>query len=224
MKLDTLLILDTETTGIDPKEDRIVEVGAVLWSVEHSCTLSAWSELVIGEGNPAEAINRIPSAALAHGLELSLALGVLRALAARADVVVAHNALFDRAFIGSDLGLPWVCSMDDLVWPRTAGGRNLVAIAVAHDVGIVSAHRALADCLILARLFERAHELGHDVREMLRHGLRPKATYQAMVSYADRELAKAAGFTWDAEAKRWTRRLAAEDVKGLPFRVVQIKP
>ena len=87
----------------------------------------------------------------------------------------------------------------------------------------MSAHRALADCLILARLFERVVELGHDVREMLRRGLEPKATYQAMVSYGDRELAKTAGFTWDGEAKRWTRRLAAEDVKGLPFRVVQIK-
>jgi DNA polymerase-3 subunit epsilon len=223
MKLDTLLILDTETTGLDPAEDRIVEVGAVLWSVQHACTLSSWSELVVGDDNPAESVNRIPGSALALGLELPRVLGTLRALAARADVVVAHNAPFDRAFVGEDLGRPWVCSMEDLAWPRPSGGRNLTAIALAHDVGVLSAHRALADCLILARLFERVVELGHDVGEMLRRGLRPKVAYQAMVSYADRDLAKAAGFSWDGDAKRWTRRLAAEDVKGLPFKVVPIR-
>ncbi len=223
MKLDTLLILDTETTGTDPATDRIVEIGAVLWSVKHTCVLSAWSELVVGDGNAAEAINRIPSGALSSGLELAVALGALATLARRADAVVAHNAAFNRAFLGTDLGLPWVCSMDDLAWPRGSGGRSLTAIALAHDVGIVSAHRALADCLILARLFERVVELGYDVRDMLRLGLRPKATYQALVSYADRELAKAAGFTWDGETKRWTRRLAPEDAAGLPFRVAPLK-
>ncbi len=221
MKLDTLLILDTETTGTDPAEDRIVEIGAVLWSLEHGCILSAWSELVIGAGNAAEPINRIPEAALRSGLELAQALEAVGTLARRAQVAVAHNAPFDRAFIG-DVGLPWVCSMEDLAWPRPLSGRSLAAIALAHDVGIVSSHRALADCLILARLFERASELGHDVRGMLRRGLRPKKTYQAMVSYADRELAKAAGFSWDGDTKRWTRRLAAADAAGLPFRVVPV--
>jgi DNA polymerase-3 subunit epsilon len=222
VKLDTILILDTETTGTDPAKDRIVEIGAVLWSVEHTCALSAWSELVIGDGNAAETINRIPAAALVRGIKPPAAMATLRALAGRADVVVAHNASFDRGFIGEDVGLPWVCSMDDLAWPRQASGTSLAATALAHDVGIVTAHRALADCLILARLLERVTELGHDVRAMLRLGLRPKATYQAMVSYADRELAKAAGFTWHGEAKRWTRRLAAEDVAGLPFKVVEV--
>ncbi len=221
MKLDTLLILDTETTGTDPTEDRIVEIGAVLWSLEHNCVLSAWSELVAGAGNAAESINRIPEGALASGLELAEALQAVGALARRAQVIVAHNAQFDRAFIG-DLGLPWVCSMEDLAWPRPGSGRSLAAIALAHDVGIVSTHRALADCLILARLFERAAELGHDVRGMVRRGLRPKKTYQAMVSYADRELAKAAGFAWEGDAKRWTRRLAPADAAGLPFKVVPI--
>jgi DNA polymerase-3 subunit epsilon len=221
MKLDTLLILDTETTGTDPAEDRVVEIGAVLWSLEHKCVLSAWSELVIGAGNAAESINRIPEGALPSGLKLAEALQAVGTLARRAQVAVAHNAQFDRAFIG-DLGLPWVCSMEDLAWPRSGSGRSLAAIALAHDVGIVSTHRALADCLILARLFERASELGHDVRGMVHRGLRPKATYQAMVSYADRELAKAAGFSWEGDAKRWTRRLAAADAAGLPFKAVPI--
>jgi DNA polymerase-3 subunit epsilon len=224
MPIETLLILDTETTGIDPARDRIVEVGAVLWSVAHSCTLATWSELVVGEGNPAEAVNRIPAAALPRGVALKAALSTLKALAARADLAVAHNAAFDRAFLGDDLGLPWVCSMEDVAWPRTSGGRSLAVIALAHDVGIVTAHRALADCLILARLFERVGELGCDVQQLIQQGMRPKVLFQAMVSYADRDQAKSAGFTWDADGKRWVRRLAPEDAQQLPFRVVQVKP
>ena len=223
MKLEAVLILDTETTGLDPAQDRIVEIGAVLWSVRQSCILSTWSELVFGKGNSAEGVNRIPPEALAYGLKLPQALAALHALAQRADLVVAHNADFNRAFIGSNLGLAWVCSMADVEWPRTASGRSLPAIALAHDVPIVTAHRALADCLIIARLFERVVELGHDVRQLLERAQRPKATYQAMISYEDRELAKDAGFKWQKSTKRWVKSMAEEDVAKLEFAVTRVK-
>jgi hypothetical protein len=33
MSIETILLLDTETTGLSPETDRIVEVGLVRWSV-----------------------------------------------------------------------------------------------------------------------------------------------------------------------------------------------
>jgi DNA polymerase-3 subunit epsilon len=51
-----VLILDVETTGLDPKADQAIEVGAILYSVEHATTLAAASTLIRSESNAAEAI------------------------------------------------------------------------------------------------------------------------------------------------------------------------
>jgi len=55
---------------------------------------------------------------------------------------------------------------------------------------------------------------------MIERGMRPKGTFVAMTSYAEREKAKAAGFGWDG--KRWTRRMAIEEAEALPFKVEKI--
>jgi DNA polymerase-3 subunit epsilon len=113
--------------------------------------------------------------------------------------------------------------MDDLAWPRGAGSKSLVALALAHGVGVSTAHRALTDCLLIAHTLERLPELGVvDVKAFLRRGLRPKAKFRALVSYETNSLAKAAGFRWEPNARMWTRTMAVEDVAGLPFKAVPV--
>ena len=58
----TLLILDTETTGLDPQRDRCLEVGAILFSVSARSVLAQQSFLLPVDSNAAEPINRIPAA------------------------------------------------------------------------------------------------------------------------------------------------------------------
>lgn len=220
-----LLILDTETTGLDPKVDQAIEVGAVLWSVEHRTVLSCFSALIEANGNAAEAVNGIPSAALLNIEKAPKVWQAVEEWGRTANAVVAHNADFDRSFVPRECALhdlPWICSCDDIQWPRASDSRSLVALALAHGVGVSYAHRALTDCLLLARLLERCAELGHDVAAMLARGLRPKATFAANVTYETNHLAKAAGFRWDPQARRWWRKMAIEDVTSLPFKVRQI--
>jgi DNA polymerase-3 subunit epsilon len=94
--------------------------------------------------------------------------------------------------------------------------------ATAIEVACASAHRAMADCDLLARLFTRVAEMGADLDDMLAHGLRPKATFQALVSYESNHLAKTAGFRWNAEKRVWARKMAIEDAAALPFKVREI--
>ena len=39
-----------------------------------------------------------------------------------ADLIVAHNAAFDRKWFGIGplpiINKPWICSMDDIAWPE----------------------------------------------------------------------------------------------------------
>jgi DNA polymerase III subunit epsilon len=61
-----------------------------------------------------------------------------------------------------------------------------------------------------------------DLEGMINKADRPKALYKAQVPYEKKDLAKAAGFKWNADKKIWTRRMATADTVNLPFPVQEI--
>lgn len=217
MKLVT--IIDTETSSLDPKTGELLEVGAALWSVTHRSLVHASSWLFRAERNDAQAVNGIPLVMAQEFGQQTFPRGLVE-WAAASDAVLAHNAAFDRQWLPQVEGR-WICTCDDIEWPEPTTSRSLTAIALAHGVGVVDAHRALADVLTLVRLLEAVSKRGHDVAAMLERGLRPKGTFKALVSYDDREQAKAAGFRWDAPSKSWLRTMALDDAGRLPFRTVR---
>ena len=222
--MKNILILDTETTGLDPKVNRTIEVGCILYSVEHAAAIGSFASLIRADGNEAESINRIPAALLATAPSSEDVWLRVEPLAYECEAIVAHNAAFDRGFVPEWLRnlRPWICSKDDLQWPKGKQGSSLVSLVLDHDLGVAVAHRALADCDMLARLFTRARELGADLPAMLARGMRPKAEFAALVSYDDHKQASDAGFRWDGTAKLWKRTMALEDAAALPFRTRQL--
>ena len=58
----TLLIIDTETSGLDPQQDQCLEVGCILFDVPSRSVLAQQSFLLPVDSNAAEPINRIPAA------------------------------------------------------------------------------------------------------------------------------------------------------------------
>lgn len=218
MTLKNVLIVDTETNGLDPSVHDVIEVGAVLWSVEHSCMVEVYSGLRGAKHNDAAHVNGIKPVLLAHAHDE--ALDTVRAMANDVDAYVAHNAEFDAAFL-APFGFrdkPWICTIEDFLWPVKSSSMSLVSVALAHGVGVVAAHRAVNDCLIIARLFERLGDAAPRlISEGYRRAIRPKATVIAKVDYKHRNKAKDVGFRWDDQGKRWWRRMAIEDAKELPF-------
>lgn len=223
--IETVLIVDVETTGLDPKTDRICEVGAALYSIKHRSVIATHSALCdTGTGNAAEAINRIPSAALLHGYTLGVeeALRPLRRMATWSEAFVAHRAPFDRGFVAeADERLaadrPWVCSKFDIEWKLGKPGASLVELALAYGVPVWQNHRALTDCLLLAHVFEAAQRGGEDVATMLVRAQRPKVRVVADVPRHRNDEVKAAGFRWDNDAREWWREMFADDVAALTF-------
>lgn len=217
--LNLVLILDTETTDIDPTKARIIEVGAVTYSIPHASIVDCFSTVCNSGDNPAELINGIPPAVLVHAGD---PWPTIRAMASRCDAVLAHNSDFDEGMLavaGIDLRLPWVDTCGAITWPKQSRpGANLTALCLDHGLGVCEAHRALTDCNLIARLLTRCHELGTDLNALLAPGLEPRALYQALVSYDDRDKARAAGFKWLAERKQWQRKLSQREVESLPFK------
>ena len=221
-----LLILDTETTGLDPQRDRCIEVGAVLFDVPHRSVLSQVSFLLPCEQNPAQAVNGIDPQLTRQPQPWQQGLQCFEALVAAADLLVAHNAVFDRQWFGiaplPQLNKPWLCSMEDIRWPadrQLRANPSVRDLALAHSVPVWAAHRALTDCIYLAQVFERCA----DLEELLVQGLEPRRLYRARLSYEERHKAREAGFRWNAPVSgAWSRRLSEREVSLLPFPVVPV--
>lgn len=230
---DRVLIIDTETTGLDASTGQVIEIGAIEYSVKHQSSIRQFSTLLPAESNPAEHINRIKPKILMEitAEQAAEGISVITQMARRAELIVAHNAEFDKKWFGpSNKGqsliptllnfrgepLSWVCTCSDFEWPRQIrSGQSLLELAVAHDIGVFGTHRALTDCQLISALFDRMENL----QAMFEKALRPKPLVKALVTYEKREQAKQAGFKWSPERRRWERRMAVEDIKQLPFLV-----
>jgi len=152
----TFAVIDVETTGLDPRSDRVVEVVRV--RVRGGRILERFSSLV----NPQR---RIPPAASAiHGIfdgDVARAPG-LRRLRRRIEwlthdaVIVAHNARFDLSFLPFIADRPTLCTLQlarrlvDAPNYRNEMLREFLQLETARPLG--TAHRAAADAEVTAAL------------------------------------------------------------------------
>ena len=223
---ENILILDTETNGLDNEKDDCLEVGSILFNVKSRSVLAQQSFLLPVEINNAEKINNIPAEITRLPQPLSEAIKYFESLVRVSNVIVAHNAEFDKKWFGlkklPQIEKPWICSMDDITWPadRQLKTRPSVRdLALAYGVPVWNAHRALTDCIYLAEVFIRCSEL----EKLLIRALEPKVLLRAEISYEDRYLAKNAGFRWnDAIKGAWSRKMSRRDKEKLDFPVHEV--
>jgi DNA polymerase-3 subunit epsilon len=197
----------------------LIEVGAVLFDVGDRAVLSQVSTLLPVRENPVERINRI-AARTAQGTPAAVieqAKELVRTLAVHADAYVAHNVAFDSKWLPELSDKRWICTMEDVRWPRVSRTRqSVVGLALDYEVPVWAAHRALTDCTYLVQVMQREPEL----ERLLVEALEPKQLYVAIVSYEERQVAKDAGFTWDKPVpKAWSRKLRESEAEALPFKV-----
>ena len=235
--VENVLIIDTETTALEPELGQVIEIGAILYSVKHQIAIQQVSTLLPAQSNPAENINRINPAPL---LEITkdtadYGLQMVVEMAKKSEFAIAHNAEFDKKWFGTptmgEVELPtlvdadgkplrWLCTCNDFEFPKQTRKRmSLVDLALAHGIGVYANHRALTDTQLIALLFD----VMEDLQGMFLGATRAKGRYIALVSFADRGLAKQAGFKWFPQTKTWERIMAKDDVEGLNFPVKLIE-
>jgi len=221
--VESILILDTETTGLDENNDEVIEIGCILFSVPFKSVLSQLSFLFPVDTNAAEFINGISvdvsnvKQPWGEGIQFFLK------LVEACDFIVAHNADFDRKWFGKgnlpSLDKKWICSLNDINWSFKKNIKSRPSIsdlALGFNIPVWNLHRALADCYYISEVFKRIDNL----EDILLKATEPKYLYKAIVSYDDRSLAKNAGFRWNSPVQgAWTRRLSETEATELDFKV-----
>lgn len=217
-----LLILDTETTGLDPTSDRIMELALLRVDVDLATGLPTGAvEVYDGLEDPGMPIP--PEVQALTGISDEMVRGHkldeqrVAAMLADADLVVAHNAGFDRPFAEARMAqfshLPWACSFADLDWKQE--GRSSAKLThLAQELGwFYDAHRAEMDChallAVLASPLPVSGQTGLAV--LLSASAKPSYRLQATgAPFEAKDLLKARGYRWDGQHKVWHTRLDDE--------------
>ena len=159
------IVLDTETTGLDPREDRIVEIGAV--ELMNHLRTGRDFHVYINPGRPmpAEAfrIHGLGDAFLADKPPFERVVDAFMEFIGEATLVI-HNAAFDMKFLNAELGwvnrplLPMDQAIDTLAIARRkfpGSPASLDALCRRFDIDNSSRtlHGALLDSEILAEVY-----------------------------------------------------------------------
>ena len=222
--LSTIVILDTETTGLAAGEDRLIEVGMIKRRMDNStgrfvgpAVQACWLE---DPGFPLE-----PHTVALTGITDEMLQGQRFDDAAIAqflmdvDLVVAHNAWHDRPFFESrfpDLDdLDWACSLRQIDWATSGMGSSKLEF-LAFKLGyFYEAHRALPDC----------HALGHVLDELVLPNGKNVISHLMDVAFKPdfhlhangapfeaKDVLKARGYHWDGSQKVWHTTVGEDEL------------
>src|SRR6267154_2654884 len=211
--MENILIIDTETTGLDPSKGNVIEIAGIFYNIPTRSILSQVSTLYRADENPAYEINRIEVKALQSISESMNRYSetLLVNMMYECDAIVAHNAEFDKKWIETIINFQqisrdkkWICTKNDVIWPIRKGiPLNLIHICADLGVPIVHTHRALDDCLLLLSAIESVDDIDH----LLDKSGRGRMIYHAHVGYDQRQIVKDAGFQWDNVKKVWFAKM-----------------
>ena len=221
--IEKILILDTETTGLDENKDEIIEIGCILFHVASRSVLSQVSFLFPVITNEAEYVNGISAEVTNIVQPWEDGLNFFLKLVDCSDLIVAHNVEFDRKWFGigrlPKLQKKWICSLEDINWSFQKSLKNrpsVTDLALSFQIPVWNLHRALSDCFYISEVFKKCENL----EELLIKATEPRYLYKALVNYEERSLAKKAGFRWNSPVEgAWSKKLTVEEANKLDFKV-----
>ena len=213
--------LDVETTGL-MASDRIIELALLAFHYDEDGNVLHVTEALDQFEDPER---KIPADIVSlTGITNEMVRGKriddaeVARLMEGVDLVVAHNAGFDRQFVEarfpffSEVG--WACSVSDVDW--ISGGlrsRKLENLALAKGY-FYRAHRAIYDCHVALGLLRLP--IGHEGPPALADLLRRSSTESVRLwaegsPFEKKDDLKARYYRWSSQAKCWWRDLAVDE-------------
>lgn len=211
------VLIDTETTGLDHRKNEIIEIGAVSFTFDDEGQIGDIVDVYSGLQQPQTAI---PSGItqltgitdeMVAGQQIDMA--SLRRIIEPADLIIAHNAGFDRPFcerFSPDFkDKAWACSVSEIDWSARGFEGTKLGYLVGQAGYFHVGHRAVDDCFALLEVLDHQKaEAEKPFAELLRSSERSRARLFAEHSPFDmKDHLKARGYRWsdgsDGRPKSW---------------------
>jgi DNA polymerase-3 subunit epsilon len=221
------LILDTETTGLDPQADDVIELGMVLFEYAPATgriyhIVDTFDQLQDpGRPLPAEitALTHITDE-MVRGRHIDAA--AVEVFVARAKLVIAHNAAFDRPFVERQWKVfeikPWADSMSQVHWYDEGVAtqkQELIALCLGF---FYEAHRASNDCLALLHILSNTLPNSGQpaLKPLLDHAMVDDARIWAIgAPFAAKDVLKTRGYRFNSgtngKPKAWYKTVPADE-------------
>jgi DNA polymerase-3 subunit epsilon len=213
-----ILGFDTETTGLNVETDRVIEVGAILYSSGQKKCLESAGYLVKSDVPISSFITGLTgitqSAVDTFGYDSKDALETLLDMMNQSHAIVGQNVIrFDKRMVEAwaarhGLAVPeklWIDTRTDL-----PGVESKTLSYMACDAGFLNMfpHSALSDVQTVLKLLSM-----HDIDAVVARAKEPTVILKAHVSYENNDLAKKRKFGWYPAAKIWYKVVKQSDVQ-----------
>ena len=219
-----ICILDLETTGLDKANDKIIELAVKLVSVDNKTgDLNAILNQYESFQDPEEHIDEKVS--MVNGITNDMVDGhainwdSVEEILDSADIIVAHNAGFDRAFMDKYLPISkekiWICSVNDVDWlSRGFTSSKQELLCIWHGF-YYDSHRAMSDVDALINLITHpSNETNKPVLDLIENASNPIYKVSAINSpYETKDILKSNGYFWNGDQKCWWKNLLLGEIE-----------
>ena len=224
-----VLVLDTETTGLDWRSESIIELAMLAVDIDIQTGHPVGDVEVYedfedpGRPIPPE-ITNLTGITNKDVMGQKLNEDKIKDMVARADLIVAHNAGFDRPFVENRLEVfehkAWACSFAGIDWKAQGLGSAKLEFLCSELGWFYDAHRAQVDCHALLRVLSADLKTSSEskpltgLQQLFKSAENARTIVKAFGSpFETKDKLKARGYRWDAEARVWSTAVrSAEDL------------
>lgn len=214
-----VLVLDTETTGLDWRSESIIELAMLAVDIDLQTGHPVGDVEVYedfedpGRPIPPE-ITKLTGITNKDVMGQKLNEDKIKDMVARADLIVAHNAGFDRPFVENRLEVferkAWACSFAGIDWKAQGLGSAKLEFLCSELGWFYDAHRAQVDCHALLRVLSADLKTSSEskpltgLQQLFKSAENARTIVKAFGSpFETKDKLKARGYRWDAEARVW---------------------
>lgn len=239
-------VTDFETTGFDPKKNRIIEIGAATfddsdWMPIETFEMFVYADDILPLTDEIKRVTHISDEMVREqGLNPVEAFTQFANFYRKCDYMLAHNRKFDEEFYKNELtrhALPnvapkFLCSIEDVPHGLDKKCKKLSHLALDYGVSVnpKGLHRALTDVLLLGDMMRAIKMTAQDIVNYMNT---PWALVEAVVEKPWKDegrstgIAKTKGFNWNNDLKKWVKKVKENvldlELKDSAFPMVVLK-